>query len=137
MVKVRITDIGIIEEAGDGVEFDTSIRSASTYSGSANFTSVVSASAGLTCVAPQTGTLGPYFSLNITSSAGSDGAFNGILMHGTGSSVGVDGGHGMALPAGAALIFFDPDFQPIGGSVTGALKIKIGSTVRVLSMSAI
>ena len=137
MVKIKITDRGIIEESGDGVEFDVPITTSTVQSGSMKFAGVVSASAGLTCLAPASGTTGPYFSLNITSSAGSEGAFNGVLLHGTGSSVGANGGLGMAVPAGAALLFFDPYFQPIGGSTTGALKIKIGSTIRVLSMSAI
>ena len=144
MVKVRVTGQGIIEESGDGFDCETSLTylGSAAFSGSVNVNAAFSASQGLMAKSPSSGTTGPYFSLVVTASEGSSSAFNGILIHGTGSnvnggSVGTNGGLGLSMPAGAGLLFFDPYFQPIGGSVTGALKLKIGSTVRVLSMSTI
>ena len=145
MVKVKVTGQGLVEESGEGFECnsDLTYNNSAAFSGSVNVNAAFSASQGLMAKSPPTGTIGPYFSLVVTASEGSSAAYNGILIHGTGSNVngGAIGSNagisGYTLPTGAALLFFDPYFQPIGGSVTGALKLKIGSTVRVLSMSTI
>lgn len=140
MPKVKVTSKGLIQEPGSGFEFQSGValtfNDASTFSGSISTVSAFTSSAGLVCRPPNSGAGAP-FSLDVTSSAGSDGSANAIRLWSTSSAQGADFGIGATQPAGCGVLYFDPDWQPVGGSATGALKVLIGSTHYVLSMSAI
>lgn len=131
MVKVRITDQGIIEEAGDGFEIQTATRNVFTpsvvFSGSVDINTPVTSSQGLVCRTSQSGS-GPHFALTVTGSEGSSAASCGIMLWSTGSNTGTNTGYGQTVPTGACLIFWDQQAKK--------LKIKDGATVRKFTLSA-
>lgn len=138
MPKARITDKGLIQEPGDGfsMEGPATFTGGSTFSGSVVFAGPVTASQGLVCKTPRSGTGDDQYALVITASEGSSADHNAILLFSTGTAVGTNTGIGSAPPTGGCTIFFDPHFRAVGaGSDRPSLKYRVGNNIFIISAS--